>query len=65
MGVCILEHEHFITRVIQELLNNKETYQRLDFAKRNAKICHIRYLLHEFVNRYKEVLGESVVTYMS
>jgi hypothetical protein len=63
--VCIIEQEHFITQVLHEHLDNKETYQRLTSVEMNAKICHTRYLFHEFVNKHKEVLGEAVVTYMS
>ena len=65
MGVCILEREHFITQVLREHVNNEETNKKLTLTKTNAKICHTRYLFHEFVNKHKEVLGEAVVTYMS
>ena len=63
LGPCITERNTYIARALKDHLLDTETYQR--FSKRNAnyKIHHMATQLERFIEKYKEYLRKSDVTY--
>eukprot|EP00804_Cyclotella_cryptica_P011278 CCRYP_007766-RA/>CCRYP_007766-RA protein AED:0.33 eAED:0.05 QI:0/0/0/1/1/1/2/0/265 len=62
MGVTIFDRQKFIEQVLQEHLNNKQTYQNITDTIQDH-IKDVSDLFEEFYDTHKEALGKPILTF--